>query len=312
MDIGKRIEFLRKDKGVTQQQLADYLSVLPQTVSRWETGGTPDVSFLPKIALFFGISLDDLFGISNMQRVKDLVIRYSVLRDEKSFEDAENALSMELSRATEEGNTADRQELMAERMHLLLQKGWQSLKEAETIADQLIPETEDPDNPWHLPVRLQKMQFQIEGPNTAKYLRKAAETYKSDPSMESLQIYFWALVHSGQSSKVLEEAADGYAQQVLLEKNEDSLTVWGILFYAAAESEDISFFKDHFSEYESLTKELTGNDDCFYERFLFARTYAALGYVKEKEAFKERLLKGAECVENELMRERYIEDIKQM
>ena len=118
MDIGKRIEFLRKDRGVTQQQLADYLSVLPQTVSRRQTGGTPDVSVLPKIALFFGISLDDLFGISNMQRVKDLVIRYSVLRDEKSFEDAENVLSMELSRATEEGNTADRQELMAERMHL--------------------------------------------------------------------------------------------------------------------------------------------------------------------------------------------------
>ncbi len=312
MDIGKRIEFLRKEKGVTQQQLADYLSVLPQTVSRWETGGSPDISVLPKIALFFGISLDDLFGISNMQRVKDLVIRYSVLRDEKSFEDAENALSMEISRATEEGNTADRQELMAERMHLLLQKGWQNLKDAEAIADQLISETEDHNNPWHLPVRLQKMQFQIEGANTAKYLRKAAESYKDDPNMESLQIYFWALVHSGQSSKVLEDAADGYAKHVLMQKNDDSLTVWGILFYAAAESEDISFFKNHFSEYENLTKELTGSDECFYERLLFARTYAALGYEKEKEAFKERLLKGAECVENELMRERYINDIKQL
>ena len=75
MDFGKHIAALRREKGVTQQQLADYLSVLPQTVSRWETGGSPDVALLPKIAFFFEITLDELFGMSGMEKVTELVIR---------------------------------------------------------------------------------------------------------------------------------------------------------------------------------------------------------------------------------------------
>ena len=51
MDFGKRIAELRKLKKATQAQLAEYLTVNPQTVSRWEAeGGTPDVMLLPKIA----------------------------------------------------------------------------------------------------------------------------------------------------------------------------------------------------------------------------------------------------------------------
>ena len=54
LEIGKRITSLRKIKGITQLQLANYLGVLPQTVSRWETeNGIPDVYLLPKIANFF-------------------------------------------------------------------------------------------------------------------------------------------------------------------------------------------------------------------------------------------------------------------
>ena len=63
LEFGKKIAALRKMLGVTQVQLADYLMVQPQTISRWETeGGMPDVTLLPKIATFFNISMDDLFG----------------------------------------------------------------------------------------------------------------------------------------------------------------------------------------------------------------------------------------------------------
>lgn len=62
LELGKKIAFLRKMQKVTQTQLAEYLAVQPQTISRWETeGGMPDITFLPKIAIFFGISLDELF-----------------------------------------------------------------------------------------------------------------------------------------------------------------------------------------------------------------------------------------------------------
>ena len=61
--LGTKIQTLRKNKGITQGQLAEVLSVSPQSVSKWENNlSSPDVSLLPIIARYFGISMDELFG----------------------------------------------------------------------------------------------------------------------------------------------------------------------------------------------------------------------------------------------------------
>ncbi len=60
--IGAVISKLRKAKGVTQEELAKYVGVSAQAVSKWENGGVPDTELLPKIADYFGISIDVLFG----------------------------------------------------------------------------------------------------------------------------------------------------------------------------------------------------------------------------------------------------------
>lgn len=66
MDIGKQIKTLRLAKGVTQEELAEYLGVSFQAVSKWETEtSTPDIALLPNIAVFFGITIDELFHIPN-------------------------------------------------------------------------------------------------------------------------------------------------------------------------------------------------------------------------------------------------------
>lgn len=53
----------RKLAGMTQEEVANYLMVTPQAVSKWETGnGTPDISLLVPIAEIFGISTDELLG----------------------------------------------------------------------------------------------------------------------------------------------------------------------------------------------------------------------------------------------------------
>lgn len=62
MNIGEKIKILRKEKKLTQEQLAEYLHVSSQAVSKWETGvSTPDVDMLPKLAVFFHTSMDELF-----------------------------------------------------------------------------------------------------------------------------------------------------------------------------------------------------------------------------------------------------------
>ena len=60
--IGKQIASLRKEKGIKQEELANYVCVSTQAVSKWENGGVPDTELLPKIADFFGVSVDSLFG----------------------------------------------------------------------------------------------------------------------------------------------------------------------------------------------------------------------------------------------------------
>ena len=68
MNIGAKIRLLRKEKRVTQEELAEYLLVSSQAVSKWETGASsPDIDMLPKIAIFFGTSLDNLLDFDQSQ-----------------------------------------------------------------------------------------------------------------------------------------------------------------------------------------------------------------------------------------------------
>ena len=62
MTIGEKIKALRKAQDVTQEQLADYLNIAPQSVSKWENNNAlPDISLAVPLANFFGVSLDELF-----------------------------------------------------------------------------------------------------------------------------------------------------------------------------------------------------------------------------------------------------------
>ena len=60
-DVGKRIANRRKERGLTQLQLAERLNVSNRTVSKWENGdGYPDITILPNLSDILGISIDEL------------------------------------------------------------------------------------------------------------------------------------------------------------------------------------------------------------------------------------------------------------
>ena len=64
--LGENIKKYRQQKDMTQTQLASVFNVSEQAVSRWENGNTyPDISLLPAIADYFGISIDELMGMEN-------------------------------------------------------------------------------------------------------------------------------------------------------------------------------------------------------------------------------------------------------
>lgn len=85
MEIGKKIKQLRQNKGVTQETLANALGVTYQAVSRWENETTmPDISLLPQISVFFGVSIDELFEFteeSQYERIENMLNEKSILSD---------------------------------------------------------------------------------------------------------------------------------------------------------------------------------------------------------------------------------------
>ena len=59
--IGAFLKLLRKEKNLTQEQLAEQLGVFNRTVSRWENGNNmPDISLLSEIAEFYDVSIPEL------------------------------------------------------------------------------------------------------------------------------------------------------------------------------------------------------------------------------------------------------------
>lgn len=69
--IPKNIARLRREKNLTQDDLATALDVTPQAVSNWERGGYPDITLLPGIANFFGVTIDELMGNDEIGKNED-------------------------------------------------------------------------------------------------------------------------------------------------------------------------------------------------------------------------------------------------
>lgn len=68
----------RKEKGITQDELAGYLGVSKAAISKWETGQSyPDITLLPLLAAYFNISIDDLIDYKP-QMVKEDIRRLYV------------------------------------------------------------------------------------------------------------------------------------------------------------------------------------------------------------------------------------------
>lgn len=87
MELGKEIHRLRNNRGITQEALAEALHVTAQTVSKWERGTSmPDIQTLPEIAVYFGVTIDQLFAMAPEQQMERIENR---IYDRGLFDEAE-------------------------------------------------------------------------------------------------------------------------------------------------------------------------------------------------------------------------------
>lgn len=94
MEFHNRLYNLRKQKGLSQEELANRLNVSRQTISKWEIGdSTPDMEKLAAISELFGVSLDELVlgreqtpsetGASNIAEIREVLEEKVLTPDNK-------------------------------------------------------------------------------------------------------------------------------------------------------------------------------------------------------------------------------------
>lgn len=91
MNIGNNIAALRKKRGITQEALANEIGVSPQAVSKWENNTScPDVSLLPDIAKYFGVSIDALLNCSDDEIINEQSEKSDFTQKEGSVNEFKN------------------------------------------------------------------------------------------------------------------------------------------------------------------------------------------------------------------------------
>ena len=85
LPIGHEIARRRKERKLTQQDIADFMNVSKASVSKWETGQSyPDITFLPLLSAYFNCSVDDLLVLDSQLSAKEIQQMYHHLK--KSFD----------------------------------------------------------------------------------------------------------------------------------------------------------------------------------------------------------------------------------
>lgn len=95
MTIGQNIKRFRRNANMTQEELADMLSISSQAVSRWETDATmPDIALIPALVNIFGVSSDELLGIDSIRQQESVdccIQEIMILYETHQYHDMLNA-----------------------------------------------------------------------------------------------------------------------------------------------------------------------------------------------------------------------------
>ena len=114
MEIGNQIKQLRLRRGITQEAMAQHLGCTPQAISKWERGvAMPDISMLPAISAFFGVTIDELFALSDDTRIERI---QNMIWDVRYFDpaDVEKERHFLLEKAKREPDNDKGYELLAD------------------------------------------------------------------------------------------------------------------------------------------------------------------------------------------------------
>lgn len=82
LNLGENLKRLRKERNLSQEQLAEMLNVSRQAISKWESNKTcPDIENLILLRNLFNVTLDDLIVNENKAEVEDTIVSSKLPND---------------------------------------------------------------------------------------------------------------------------------------------------------------------------------------------------------------------------------------
>ena len=171
ISIGENIKKLRAERGVTQEQLAEHLAITYQSVSKWENNVTaPDLQFIPMIAEYFEVSIDELFK-QNMKGYKNKAERLFAIYEQSGKKEDFDRADAEYEKIFAE-NKGDREDM---RSYGVLNE-YRSValaKKAEELYRQAIDEGEE--------AEAQLMQLLSRTSRNEENIKNQEEALKNEP-----------------------------------------------------------------------------------------------------------------------------------
>lgn len=309
--IGRNIARYRKERGLTQTQMAEFLCVTPQTISKWETeNGAPDITLLPKIALFLEVSIDDLFGISNINQVEDLVLRYSVLRQEHLYQEAMRALEHKLSTVSAETQEQEYYKLQGLKTHLFVQNAREKIKNGMDVSREMLERIgSDYEHPWYLPFKLQLTLFHKMDGDIRECCRSSREQFEKEPNEITLRILCETLMMFEQYEQIAQLFLEDKVTALLREVNEKNKDIFILQISVAAKLDEVETA-------ERLAGRLKDGCDVrewFDIQWMLADMYQEMGNTNKLGSAREELLVLLERIEEkEYIKERYREQLMKL
>lgn len=218
MNFAKKCRELRMKKAATQEQMAAALNLSSQAISKWETGLTlPDITLLPEISVYFGVTIDELFDITDekhLARIQNMVSLQETI-DENDMEYAQNFL---LSQLAQQRNEEYCLQLLPA---LYNKKAGEYRKKAEYYAKEALERfPENHNNHANLNEAQQGFIGDWNLDNQAERILYYKEFLEKHPdSMEALRWYIEELIHVGRLGEA--EEAIGRLER-LSEKHRES------------------------------------------------------------------------------------------
>ena len=97
-DVGRFISELRKEKGFTQKELAEKLSITDKAVSKWETGrSAPDISLLVPLSELLGVSVIEILNGEKIEKESITEISDEVIVETMKSDKRKRRLSVIIS-----------------------------------------------------------------------------------------------------------------------------------------------------------------------------------------------------------------------